>query len=195
MERRGPENATTPLQEQRAVRRLFSSGPLAESVTLMLSSSLLSPLPIAPSAQRRSSFVRLPRAYVWHVWEQQPYVVRQRFSEPLPNALFGQPQSSRELMRKVFFCLFPLRMSCRKLPAQRQFLEVLWSTVLVPSLTDALLPLNWPLSSPSVPDCIRCLAGYRLRSIVGGHARFEALCRAGPRRPKATASQALAAAG
>jgi hypothetical protein len=108
------------------------------------SSSPPSPSPIAPSVQRRSSFVQLPRACVWHVWERPS-----PFPEPLPNAFFGQPRSLHELMRTAFEFPFPFRMTCQKLPAQRRFHEVRWSTDLVPSLTTGRLRLNWSLSSPS----------------------------------------------
>ena len=62
----------------------------------------LSPVPIAPFVRRRSSFVRLARACVYHVSEQPSPL-----PEPSPNVLFVQPRFAPELMRTAFWCGLP----------------------------------------------------------------------------------------
>lgn len=114
----------------------------------MPSSFQLSLLPIDPFVQRRSSFVRLPRACVYHVSEQPSPI-----PEPLPNALFVQPRSLHELPRTTFEFLFPFHMSYRTQPAQRRFHEVPLPVDLVPSLTTGRLRPNCALSSPLVRHC------------------------------------------
>ena len=111
-------------------------------------SSRPSPSPIAPFVQRRSSFVRLPKACASDESEQLlpgPLC----FPALLPNVFFGQLRSLPEPMRTVFGCLFLFHMRYRKLQAQHRFREVPLSIDLVPSLTTARLQLNWTLSFPS----------------------------------------------
>lgn len=98
--------------------------------------------------QQRSSFARLQRASVCRAQEQPSLS-----PEPLPNAPFGQPRSSREPTRTAFEVLFSFRTLCRTRQAPHQFLEVQWLTYPVPSLTTGRLGINWSLNSPSPKDC------------------------------------------
>jgi hypothetical protein len=109
---------------------------------------VLSLLPIEPFVQQRFSFARLQRTFVCHA-QEQPWL----FPEPLPNAPFGQPRSSREPTRTAFEVLFLFRMFCRMRQAPRQFLEFQWPTDRVPSLTTERLGINCSLNSPSPKDC------------------------------------------
>ena len=131
--------------------------PIAPLVLVKRFSSPTSPSPIAPSAQRRSSFAQMPRAFAFHELGR-PYSEHPHSFGPSPSALVGQLRSSPELTRTAFDCRFLSRMPGRKLRAQHLCLEVPWSTDLVLSLIDGPLPLDWTLSSPSVADCINILA-------------------------------------